>query len=215
MLNLLPLILPLILIGIIFLLIIKSEINKKFGRQFARTFVGIFVIAYSINNKTILLGLLSLVMLFLLFISERSLFFKKMVEEKERKSGKLTGLILYLSMIILTTILFPLWIAGCCLINLSFADGFATFVGKKGRSKLMWNKKKTFEGSITFLFVSFLGCFLVMSFLSPFTLDRIILFSLITSLIASFAESLPIKIDDNITVPLVTGAALYLLTILF
>jgi len=114
-------------------------------------------------------------------------------------------------MMMLTILLFPLWIAGCCLINLSFADGFASFIGEKGKFKLVWNKKKTFEGSLTFLLVSFIGCYLVMSYLSPLSSDKMVLFSLITSLIVGFVESLPIKIDDNITVPLVTGIILYLL----
>lgn len=210
MMNWLLLILPTLLIGIMFLAVIKSKIDKRFGRRICRTFVGIFVIAYALNSKLILLNFLSLVLLFLLLVPKKSLFVKKMSEE----SNRLTGLILYLLMVMLTILLFPLWIAGCCLVNLSFADGFASFVGEKRKIRLPWNKKKTLEGSLTFLLVSFLGCFLVMKFLSPLSSDKIVLFTLTTSLIASFVESLSMGIDDNIRVPIITGVFLYLLTLI-
>ncbi len=172
--------------------------------------MGLFVITYALNSKLILLNFLSLVLLFLLLVPKKSIFVKKMSEESDR----LTGLILYLLMVMLTILLFPLWIAGCCLVNLSFADGFASFVGEKGKIRLPWNKKKTLEGSLTFLLVSFIGCFLVMMFLSDLSLDRIVLFILTTSLIVSFVESLPMRIDDNVTVPIITGVVLYLLNLI-
>lgn len=206
-------ILPVLLVGSIFLVAIKSKINNKFGRQLARTFCGLFVIAYGINNKIVLLSFLSCVLLFLLLAPKRSIFFKKMIGKE--KFSRINGLTIYLSVVMLTLIIFPLWIAGCCLVNLSFADGFASIIGEREKFKLPWNKKKTLEGSLGFIFVSSVSCFLVMSFLSPLSFDKIVLFTLTTSLIASFTESLPIKLDDNISVPLVTGIVLNLLNILF
>jgi len=205
-------ILPILLIGMIFLVVIKSKIDKKTGRRICRTFVGLFIIAYVMNTRFLLLNVLSFVLLLLLLVPKNSSFFKKMVEKDEEKSGMLNGLIIYVLMMMLTILVFPLWIAGCCLINLSFADGLASFVGEKGKKRLPWNKKKTLEGSLTFLLVSFVGCFLVMMFLSTLSLDRIFLLTLTTSLIASFVESLSIRMDDNVSVPLITGIVLYLIS---
>ena len=204
---------PSTLIILMFYAVMKSKIKKKLGRQLCRTFTGIFVIAYAMNDKILLMTVLTLGLIFLLAIPKKSLFARRLKERDE--SGVLTGMILYLLMVMLTIVVFPLWIAGCCLVNLSFADGFASIIGEKGRFKMPWNNKKTFEGSLTFLLFSFVGCYSVLWFLSPLASSKVFSFSLIVSLVASLVESLSLGLDDNIRVPLVSGIVLYLLTMFF
>ncbi|MCJ7508304.1 MAG: dolichol kinase [candidate division Zixibacteria bacterium] len=84
-------------------------------------------------------------------------------------------------------------------------DIASALVGKIfGRTKL--GRKKTLEGSIAFLLV----CFLVASiihFVSGFPLW----IGLIGAVVATLVENLTVLVDDNVTVPLLSGLVMQLL----
>ncbi len=82
---------------------------------------------------------------------------------------------------------------------LSLGDGFSTLIGYYfGKVRLPYNEKKTLEGSLSFL----LSSFLALNFLYPTDL------ALLCSLICALVESLPLKVDDNFSVPLVASFVL-------
>ncbi len=77
-------------------------------------------------------------------------------------------------------------------IILAVGDGVSTLIGRNGKIRLPYNRKKTLEGSAAFFVASLPGYFLVGNIIVPI------------ALVAAFVESLDIPFDDNITVPTVT-----------
>jgi len=81
---------------------------------------------------------------------------------------------------------------------LSLGDGLATWIGKNyGRHKLTWNRDKTFEGTVSFL----IGC-IPSLFIVPSPITGLVIVT------AAFIESLPLRIDDNILIPVI-GSIIY------
>lgn len=102
----------------------------------------------------------------------------------------------------IATVAFNETIAIACIAVLALADSMSTLVGYYfGKHKLPINKKKTWEGSITFFLISF--------FILSFFADPLRVFVL--ALIATVVEMLPF-IDDNISIPLVLGITMSLLS---
>ncbi len=106
------------------------------------------------------------------------------------------------------------------------ADTMASIVGKRwGKISISFswtNSKRTLEGSLTFFGFSFLVCFLsfyLFGFLfsdiqTPLAFDTIIVYSLITSCLATVIELVSPSTYDDLTVPLGSTLIIYLLTIL-
>ncbi|BCS91251.1 MAG: putative tripartite tricarboxylate transporter TctB protein [Candidatus Micrarchaeota archaeon] len=85
---------------------------------------------------------------------------------------------------------------------LFISDSLATIVGiSVGRRKLPYNKRKSIEGSLAFLISAFI---ISLAFMNLY-------YSLIASLVLAFIESINIKVDDNLLIPI---AAAILLTII-
>lgn len=82
---------------------------------------------------------------------------------------------------------------------LAIGDSLATYIGiYYGKHKLPWNSNKTIEGSLGFAIGSI--CSLLV-FPAPITVFIIIL--------ANVIESLPVRLDDNITLPIVASLVYY------
>jgi dolichol kinase len=149
-------------------------------------------------------------------------------EEAEEKVGYLQGPFHYcLSITILITIFvifapdqmyFP--IAGILLMVIS--DTLASIIGKKYgkiKIKLPWIKTtRTLEGSIAFFISGFLLCFIAFTFLgasNPITsLEIALLYSLITSILATIIELVSPSTWDDLTIPIATVACVFLLTLI-
>lgn len=82
------------------------------------------------------------------------------------------------------------------LVIIGFGDALSTLAGSQGKIRLPYNKKKTLEGSVAFFLSSLPTVFLI----GPA--------GIAAGAIATFVESLPLPLDDNITLASV-------LTILF
>jgi len=107
--------------------------------------------------------------------------------------------IFYALGIIMSLILFPEPIGYVSITVLTLGDGFAAIVGKRfGRKRVPFNKVKTFEGSLCGLLPAFLGSLL---FVTPFR-------ALVASLAGMVTEILPLPLNDNLTIPLVSGLVL-------
>lgn len=93
-------------------------------------------------------------------------------------------------------------VACAAIMILGLGDSFSTLSGKRfGRHKIFYNKEKSVEGSIGGLIPAFFGA---MVFVSPGA-------ALLGAIIGMGAESLPLKIEDNITIPLSSGLVMFLL----
>ncbi len=106
------------------------------------------------------------------------------------------------------------------------ADTLASVIGKRwGKVSLCLkytNSKRTLEGSLTFFGTAYLLCFLSFSlfglliptFQDPLNLPTILIYSLITSAIATIIELISPSTYDDLTVPIGSTLIIYLLTLL-
>ena len=110
---------------------------------------------------------------------------------------------------------------------MAFGDGFATLAGRKfGGPRLSWNREKTWSGLIAFVIAASLGAVALSLWVaasmarSTVTLgadSSIVPLSaavVIATIVAALAETLPIGLDDNLTVPAVAGTTLWFLSML-
>ncbi len=99
-------------------------------------------------------------------------------------------------------------------------DGAATLVGRRfGRRRLPWNPDKTFEGLAAFIAAGgAAGVFLSWWTAPALTPAPGLAFTLAAPIVAAFAaglaETVPIQLDDNITVPVVAGSVLWLCSLM-
>ncbi|MGD8544518.1 MAG: HAD-IB family phosphatase [Candidatus Bathyarchaeota archaeon] len=111
----------------------------------------------------------------------------------------ITAPIIYAIAIMVSLILFPSPINYASIAILALGDGFATLFGKKfGRTTFPFNKGKQVEGSFFGFLFAFMGA---LAFVNPTQ-------ALIASAIGMLVESLPTPVSDNLTVPIVSGLVL-------
>jgi dolichol kinase len=96
---------------------------------------------------------------------------------------------------------------------LAIGDAAAGYLGSKyGKRKLFYNHSKTLEGSLAFVLLSFPFAYLFMWFVSgDVYIAPLPVFIAIFG--GALMESLPLKIDDNISVPIVTSLFYVLITL--
>jgi dolichol kinase len=129
----------------------------------------------------------------------RKYFFGRVLREEEKPT--FMGSTYFLFSTILTLLLFPKSIAIASLLILILADSSAALVGKGIGRVPIWGK--TLEGSMAFLFTSLL-IVLIYPGLNRFS-------GSLAALGATVIEILPIKVNDNLTIPLVAGAIMFFL----
>lgn len=136
----------------------------------------------------------------------------------ERRSGRVTGALLYSAAVLYLVAVFYKKLAYCALVwgIMAWGDGFATLTGRRlGGPRLPWSRDKTLPGLLAFALFGFVGGFLLAGIVgpaaSPGWLARTALLAAVLSTLAALIESLDCGIDDNITVP----AALSLAIVVF
>ncbi len=99
----------------------------------------------------------------------------------------------------------------CAVITLGFGDPAAALVGRRfGRHKLVNNR--SLEGTITFAVVSMLILFAVFSTLhASLGWTNIIAVSIASAVAGAIAELFSRRLDDNFTIPLVSGLVAWLI----
>ncbi len=127
--------------------------------------------------------------------------FKVMIRKHESE-GDFTGATYILTSFCLTISLFEKHIAIAALSFIIVGDTFAALIGRRfGRHKF-WNK--SWEGS----FACLAGTVIVALLVPSLTLTV----ALFGAVVAAVTEALPFGIDDNLTVPLVSGTAMMILS---
>ena len=123
------------------------------------------------------------------------------VADKSELQEFVTGPITYALGIVFSLLVFHPPISYASIAILTLGDGSAAIFGKIfGKTVLPLNKGKSVEGSLIGLIFAFLGSIL---FVSPTK-------ALIGAVVGILAEYLPSPIDDNLTIPIVSGLVLTL-----
>lgn len=182
-----------------------------------RPFAFIFIIFYFAYSKLLTLTIIGIVFICffgldifrflnrqtneLLTVKVKSLF-------KKSESKKLSSMTLFLLAAFITIIIFDKNIAIIALTFLIFGDIFSKIFGLAfGRNKLF---NKTFEGTLAYI-----GSVLICGFLFYTSLHFSLLILIIGGITAPLTELLSFKINDNFTVPLISGVFMTLGIILF
>mgnify|MGYP006090836363 FL=1 len=160
-----------------------------------------YVMILLLSGLTILALILELLRNKLNFVNSlfNNIFFKML--RKNEQLGKLTGATWMLISSLIITVFFPIYIVVPALIYLSVGDSFAAIIGKAyPYGKL---GKKSITGTISgFIFSS------IFALLVNVTLPVHII--ILGSLIAMIVEASPIKLNDNLTIPIISALSMKL-----
>lgn len=112
----------------------------------------------------------------------------------------------YVVSCLLVVFIFPKPIAVITILFLAVGDPLSAIIGiKYGKHKISSNR--SFEGSFAFFTVAFLACFLVMASHES-EWGKIFLFAIFGGAIGVTADLIETRLDDNITIPLISAPLL-------
>lgn len=138
------------------------------------------------------------------------------------------GVRFYPVAVLIAMLALPLTLAQGAWAILATGDCFSNLIGRRyGRAKLPWNRPKSWAGTLGFLATAFPAAFLLMLFtqrfagsqafwsfwsgrpeIGPFETSALAMIALLGSLAGAIAESLPLKLDDNLSVTFASGAVM-------
>ena len=174
----------------------KIKKDKTIWRKILRPLASIFPIGFLFIPQPTFILVIFLFFCFLImeiikFVKKKLI--KQIYREKERKG--VSSFIYFFVSVILCFYFFDKVIATFAIFILIFSDLFAFILGSiYGRKKI---GEKSIFGSFIFFFSSFL---IAIAYYKFFSLS--LLFSLPSILLATLIELIPLKIDDNLTIPL-------------
>lgn len=124
-----------------------------------------------------------------------------------------TGIVLYPLAVLCLIVFFRerLDLAAAAWGILAAGDGMATLVGTTVRSpRLKWNHEKSVAGLVAFVAAGATAAvgLLVWTTGEPLT-ATVVVMGIVAAVAAGLVETIPITLDDNLTVPLAAGAALW------
>lgn len=155
-------------------------------------------------------GLLLLLFFIALFIVPQFQSKSHLYRHFEQKYSQ--GGILYFLVLFILVLIFSPYVVAVSWAILALGDGMATLFGRHFRAReLPWNKKKTYAGSLAFIIFGTLGAFILLKWMLPGFSGGLAI-ALKTTIAAAIVESLPLKINDNITVAVTSAVVLSLLT---
>lgn len=187
----------------------EISFNKEIQRKLIHFCSGIIPVLVFVYGKEIVLPkLLIFTFLFLSidFLKSKinwisksySFFFKSISRENEIKN--ITGATWFLLGDLISLYLFPERIAIFSMLLLSVSDTVAALIGRLyGKTKIFI---KSLEGSFAFCISGFL--------VSIIFTEIPILIKILTVIFATAIEIIPIKLNDNLTIPVLSGAFCYI-----
>lgn len=134
--------------------------------------------------------------------------------ESERRKGTPSGILVYcISIFVLSIVFFEAkWMLAAIWGVLAYGDGMAELTGRGlGGPKLPWNAKKSWTGSGAFVLFGGITASALIAWTLHGSFLAAVPLGFALAAVCALAESLPIPIDDNITVPAAGAIALPLL----
>lgn len=177
--------------------------------------IALFILAFSLKFLTRwqAAALLLLLLIFTLVVVPKLHLKKYFYRHFEKKYSE--GAVLYFLTLLVLVLVFPLPIVAASWAILALGDGCATLIGQHFKCReLPWNHRKTIPGSVAFFIFGFFGSAVLLWWMLP-QLDwtSIISASFKTVIIATLVESLPLRINDNVSVSIASALVLSFLKI--
>ncbi|MGH9313929.1 MAG: DUF92 domain-containing protein, partial [Vicinamibacterales bacterium] len=147
---------------------------------------------------------------------------RRLYRQEDVRRGAPIGILLYPLSVLLLVLVFPnrLDIVAAAWGVMAAGDGFATIVGRAlGRTPLPWNRDKTAEGTAAFIVAgSAAGVFLAWWVRPAVMPAPAIAFALAApiaaAIVAALVETIPVRLDDNISVPASAAATLWMASLI-
>lgn len=142
----------------------------------------------------------------------------QLMREGEEQAMARSGVTLYALSVLALVLIFRnnLQVAAGAWGILAFGDGFSTLAGRGlGGPRLPWNPLKTWAGSVAFLVCGSVGSWGLMAWVNqrsdaiPFSAIPLFYLALAGSTLGAVVESLPLELNDNLSVPLLSGGLIY------
>jgi len=124
----------------------------------------VILLEYNIITKYFLLWLLAFALCFSIISLKLKVPLATWILHKfDRKDAAFPalGAITFLIGFVLVLYLFPRDIAYASMLIMALGDGFATLIGKTGKIRTIFNKKKTLEGTVAGTIAAFVGASLI------------------------------------------------------
>lgn len=138
---------------------------------------------------------------------------KRAAAEGEGRAIEWTGIVAYPVSVLVLILLFGrrMEVVGAVWAIMALGDGLASVAGEAlGGPRVAWNAGKTWSGFFAFIVAGSLGSFVVGRWVDPsFPSLKVLIVCIATAAVGGVVETLPIGVDDNITVPLVCGGFMY------
>jgi len=104
----------------------------------------------------------------------------------------------------------PFFVVGSGILVLALGDSMSTLAGKRlGTRKLPYNRDKSVEGTLAGVAYALVGVLLYLTLFQGVATSEAVKLALAASVAGMLVESLPLGIDDNLTIPLAGSAAVY------
>ncbi|MFH2028874.1 MAG: hypothetical protein ABIJ08_07060 [Nanoarchaeota archaeon] len=189
--------------------------RKEIKRQIFHLFLGIFLVIllhYNLLNK-ISFFIIVTIAVFICFISKKMKipgvywFFKNFERDIDIIHFPGRGALLFLTGAFIVVLLFPKDIAMASILILALGDSVSHLVGKFGGIRHPFNDKKFLEGSLAGTIIAFIGAVLILNNSIEAALGAI------TAMVAEgfnieFGKK---KIDDNLIIPLISAASIWVI----
>ncbi len=137
--------------------------------------------------------------------------------DADLRHGIAIGVVLY--PLVLLALILVFWrrleVVAAAWASLAFGDGMAAIAGRGLRSaELPWNPAKSWAGTLAFWVFGALGAAAALQWTlahqgQPLAISVLLAAAALTALSAALVESLPLPLDDNLTVPLASAAVLW------
>ncbi len=142
---------------------------------------------------------------------------RRVWRDAESRHGVAIGIVLYPLVVLALVLIFwrRLEVVAAAWAILAFGDGMATIAGQGlGGARLPWNPAKSWAGTLAFWVCGTLGSAAALGWTlahqeRPLAIGVVLSAAALTALSAALVESLPLPLDDNLTVPLASAAVLW------
>ena len=142
---------------------------------------------------------------------------RRLYRPADEARGFPIGIVLYPLAVLLLILIFPsrLDIVAAAWAVLALGDGAATLAGQRARRRLPWNPDKTVNGTTAFIVFGGLGAVVLAWWVRPnvaplppraFTIAA----PIAAAIAAAFVETIPVRLDDNVSVPAAAAVVLWL-----